>query len=116
MKAKLWNLTQNRVLSSKVRYCNRFFSRLKGLLGTSKIEVDEACWLIPCSGIHTLGMRYAIDAYFLNRENEVLAVVRNLKPNRLSPIFRSAHSVLEFAAGFSDRCRVGDKIGWEAHS
>lgn len=114
MKKKLLNLTQKKVLSSNVRYCNQIFSRMKGLLGTSKIEADETCWLIPCNGIHTVGMRYAIDAYFLNRGNEVVAVIRNLKPNRFSPFFPKAHSVLEFASGNHDRCRVGDKIGWEA--
>ena len=113
MKKTLLNLTQNRVLSRNVKYCNRIFSRMKGLLGTSRPGEIEACWLVPCNSIHTLGMRYTIDAYFLNKKNEVVAIVKRLKPNRFSPLYLNAHSVLEFPAADGNHCQIGDRLAAE---
>ena len=109
----LINVTQNKVLAKKLRYYNYFLGRLKGLIGTQKLEPDEACWLIPCNMVHTFGMRYAIDALFLNKKNEIVSVVENLKPNRFSPFVPAAHSVVEFVAGTQQKTRLGEQIKWE---
>lgn len=106
----LFNLTRNQLLAHKVRYCDHFWSRVVGLLGTREADQDQACWLIPCNGIHTFGMSYPIDAFFLNKENRIVAIFRRLEPNRASPIFPEAHSVVEFASGHEREARVGDKL------
>jgi len=111
----LVNVTRNAVLASKVRYCNRPWSRLRGLLATSK-EDGEVCWLVPCKMIHTFGMRYPIDVLFLNKKNEVIAAIQNLKPNRLSPFVRAAHSVVEFSSGFYSEHALGDRLALEKAS
>ncbi len=114
MMEALINLTQKKTLAKKVRYCNRFLSRLKGLLGTTRLNQDEACWLVPCNMVHTFGMRYPIDVVFLNQNNEVLRMIQNLKPNRFSPFVRGAHSVVEFASGTQQKLRTGEQLGWES--
>ena len=112
MTRALVNVTQRKVLAKKVRYCNRFFSRLKGLLGTEP-DPDEACWLIPCNMVHTFGLRYPIDILFLNKKNEIISVIQNLKPNRLSPFVPTAHSVVEFASGTQQELRPGERLDWQ---
>jgi uncharacterized membrane protein (UPF0127 family) len=40
--------------------------------------------LIPrCASVHTFGMRFCLDLYFLDREGRVLAVRRRVPPRRL---------------------------------
>ena len=82
--------------------------RAKGLLGRDSLADDEGILLRPAGSIHMLFMRFAIDAVFLDRDLNVLAVAADLKPWRLSSK-RGAKAVLELSAG---RCaRVGVREG-----
>jgi hypothetical protein len=74
------------------------WSRMKGLLGKEGLEPGEAIILRPASSIHMLFMRFAIDVIYLNKQDEVVKLVRNLAPWRFSAA-RGAHSVIELAAG-----------------
>jgi uncharacterized protein len=49
------------------------------------------------------GMRYAIDAVFLDDAGRVLRVVHALQPNRISPRVKGATSLLELPAGTAAR-------------
>ncbi len=109
----LVNLSQKKVIARKVRYCDNPFTRLKGLLGTKELGRDEACWIIPCNMVHTFGMGYAIDVVFLDKKNEIVSVIQNLKPNRFSPLVKGAHSVVEFASGTQERTQRGEILSLE---
>jgi uncharacterized protein len=109
---KIVNVTQRRVVARKVLCCHTLATRLLGLLWKNDIAADEACWLKRCNAIHTIGMKFAIDAYFLNKKGCVVGVEKNIKPNRFSPIHWNAHSVVEFKAGRRIRCALGDQLGF----
>jgi uncharacterized protein len=106
------NLTRQTWLATTVRTASRFGTRLVGLLGRGRLGPEEALWLVPCRAIHTLGMRFPIDVVFLDRGGLVVATLENVRPWRLSPIVRKAHSVLELRAGTlrKSATRVGDSI------
>ena len=55
-------------------------SRLKGLLGSRCTAVPVV--LLPCSAIHTFGMRSPIDAAAADAGGSVLGVVLGLPPGR----------------------------------
>lgn len=58
-------------------------SRMRGLLGAER--GDGLLLIAPCKGIHTYGMRYPIDAAFVDREGVVVLVRRALEPgNRVA--------------------------------
>lgn len=114
IKGRLVNKTQNNVLAEEVTACRSMVSRIKGLLGTSTLRNDEACWLIPCSSIHTIGMRYAIDVYFLDKTNKIISIFENMVPGRFSPLVWKAHSAVEVKTGIKRPAQVGDILGWEA--
>ena len=78
---------------------DNLLARLKGLLGRNSLPPGEALLLKPCNGIHTFGMRFAIDVIFLDRENRIVAVTKELPPNHLTRIYFHAASVLELPAG-----------------
>ncbi|MCQ4082263.1 DUF192 domain-containing protein [Streptomyces sp. RB6PN25] len=71
-------------------------ARTHGLLGRDGI--DGMILLTPAGGVHTFGMRFAIDVAYLDRRMRVLAV-RTMRPGRLGrPRLRARH-VLEAQAG-----------------
>lgn len=68
--------------------------------GLSRCERDAAGpgLLIPrCSSVHTFGMRFALDLYFLDREGRVISVRRAVPPRRIA-WQRGASAVLEIPA------------------
>ncbi|NLI55310.1 MAG: DUF192 domain-containing protein [Clostridiales bacterium] len=85
---------------AKVWNANRYFSRLRGLLGRT-LEEGGGLLLTPCNGIHTFGMRYEIDAVYLDRAGCVLRVDQALVRGKVWPMQRGARRVLELPAGYA---------------
>ena len=40
--------------------------------------------LAPCTAVHTVGMRFAIDVVFVDRQGFAVKIVRNLRPWRIA--------------------------------
>jgi uncharacterized membrane protein (UPF0127 family) len=84
--------------SLRVRIADSFISRGLGLLVGTPIERDEGLLIAPCSSIHTIGMRYAIDVVFVDREARVRRVCEEVRAGRLR-FGWGARAVLELRAG-----------------
>ncbi len=56
------------------------FARMRGLLGRKSLGPDTAMVIDPCSSIHTLGMRFAIDVLFLDSKTESPPSLAMLSP------------------------------------
>jgi len=106
------NLTNNKELSHKVTIACNFLARMKGLLGRQGLEPGESLWIKPCNSIHTIGMKFPIDAVFLDSKNTVVKVKNELAVNRVTGIYFRASSVIEFPAGTlqETNTQVGDSI------
>lgn len=89
---------KHKLVGDQIELALGFFSRLRGLLGRKGLNHGGGLLLSPCSSIHCLGMRFPIDAVFLDREYQVVAVFPNIKPGRLAS-HRKAQHVLELKAG-----------------
>src|SRR4051794_27498198 len=88
----------------KISHARSFLARLGGLLARAPLHADEALHLAPCTSIHTLFMRYAIDVAFIARDGRVLKVA-TVAPWRAAACLR-AHGVLEMRAGQAGRLGV----------
>lgn len=110
--SSFYNETRAVMLAENARVAADFFSRLRGLLGTSSLENGHGLWIKPCSAIHMFGMSYAIDALFMDKQFRVVGVVHNIKPGRLSRSYRHAYSCLELPSGIlkETETAVGDVI------
>ncbi|MSO19466.1 MAG: DUF192 domain-containing protein [Acidobacteria bacterium] len=86
--------------------------RRKGLLGRDHLEAGEGLWIVPTQAIHTFGMRFPIDAAFLDRQRRVKRVYHRLQPNRITRFVWGAYSVLELESGalLKAGTRVGDEL------
>ena len=87
------------LLADRVRVAATHWTRLRGLLGTRELPDGAGLWILPCRQIHMFGMRYAIDAVFLDAEQRVVEIVESLRPGRASRRVAEAVSVLELPAG-----------------
>ena len=84
--------------------------RMKGLMGRKSLPPGEGMLILKCNAIHTCFMRFAIDATFLDRDDNVVKVVRNIRPWRLFVWGgRRAVKVLETATGGA--CNGGRRCG-----
>ena len=106
------NLTKDTWLATKVRKADSFLTRLVGLLKRRNLGPEEALWLIPSKGIHTIGMKFPIDVVFLDKDNVVLGIISELMPYRITRVRLMGHSVLELPKGTLKKTRteVGDQL------
>jgi uncharacterized protein len=108
------NRTRDKCLATSVAVADTHWSRLRGLLGLSAGDFGNGCglWLVPCRGVHTLGMGFAIDAVYLDRGMNVIHVESELRPWRFAAVRANAASVLELPChtAVETGTAVGDRI------
>ena len=106
------NLTKQTWLATKVRKADNFFTRLVGLLKRTNLGPEEALWLMPSRGIHTIGMKFPIDIVFLNKSHHVVGLMAGLAPYRISAVHFNGYSVLELPNGTikKSRTEIGDQF------
>jgi uncharacterized membrane protein (UPF0127 family) len=98
-------------LASNVTLADTLPARLRGLLGKDRLPEGDGLLIRPCKGIHTFFMKFPIDAVFLDRDNLVVALFRSLPPNRITPVYLKAVSVLELPAGtLETEIAMGERI------
>ncbi|MCG8314436.1 MAG: DUF192 domain-containing protein [Pseudomonadales bacterium] len=83
-----------------------WFSRLVGLLNRNSLSDVEGLALVPCASIHTLWMRFTIDAVFLDDSGKVLGVAEGIKPFRFCFAPKGTRVVLELASGNAKRTGI----------
>jgi uncharacterized protein len=93
------NLTKNAVVGSRIRVADKALARLVGLLRTKNLEPGCGLLIEPSSGIHTFGMRFAIDVVSLDAHMRVLGTWQNLGPRRVAAIHWKTRKVLELPTG-----------------
>src|SRR5438093_7472730 len=96
------------VLAERLRLAHTPWARLRGLLGTKGLDPGEGLWLRPCRQIHMFGMRYAVDAVFLDARQRVVRALPDFAPGRGPPQVRDAESVLEPPAGTVERAGLAE--------
>ena len=81
-------------LPASIPVAKGFRTRLRGLAFRDREEAGAGLLIPRCASVHTFGMRFALDVYFLDREGRVLAVRRRVPPRRFL-WHRGARKVLE---------------------
>lgn len=108
----IFNKTRESFLTLGVTVADTHFSRLKGLLGKTRLRADEALWTIPSRGIHTFFLLFPIDVLYLDSSNRVVYAIENLASFRIGPIRGDAASVLQLPTLtiYSSQTEVGDQL------
>lgn len=71
------------VCGIRARVARTFAERARGLIGTKSLPPGEGMLILKCNAIHTFFMSFPIDATFLDKNNNIVKVVRNIRPWRL---------------------------------
>lgn len=109
-----FNRTRQSYLATALALADTHWTRLRGLLGVNSDDFRNGTglWIVPCHGVHTLGMGFPIDVVYLDREMTVVHIQRGLQPWRLAPVRRQATSVLELPSHVTTATgtAIGDTI------
>ena len=100
-----------RIVCQRCEVANTVLARARGLLGRKNLPSGTGLLIRPAFSIHTLFMRFPIDAVFLDRSGSIVDVVRRLKPWRAATRLR-ARAVLELRSGEADKVtlRIGERL------
>lgn len=103
---------RNATFLGQVYVAEKSGTRIRGLLGTKELPSFRGLLIRPCRQVHTLGMRYPLSVWFINRQNEIIKIVDILPPWRVSPYIANASFVLEFPANWAGitRSEEGDAL------
>jgi uncharacterized membrane protein (UPF0127 family) len=110
------NIDNGVVIASHVAVAKDRIERAVGLLNRSRMEPGDGLWILPCRGVHTCGMRFAIDVLALDADGTVVDIASDLKPWRIRLPRRGSLSVLELPAGtlMASRTVIGHRISIES--
>ena len=113
------NQSKGTVLATRVILSTALPDRVRGLLGRPALEPGEGLWIVPCSGVHTVGMTYPIDVLHLDKWQHVVLALHAVPPNWHPPagtcrtaVRARTYTVLELPAGTlaQSNTEVGDQI------
>jgi uncharacterized membrane protein (UPF0127 family) len=109
-----FNRTRQAYLATALAVADTHWTRLRGLLGLSAGDFRNGfgLWIVPCRGVHTLGMGFPIDVVYLDHSMTVVHIQRDLQPWRFAPVRLRASSVLELPCrtAAETRTAIGDRI------
>jgi uncharacterized membrane protein (UPF0127 family) len=111
VKYRVRNLTRGTTLGDQIDCADTSSKRTTGLLKHKELRPGEGLWIIPCEGVHTFFMKFALDLVYVDKKNVVRKTVANVVPWRLS-LCLPAHSIIELPAGTIDptSTRKGDQL------
>ena len=117
---RIENIARATTLADKCAVADNLVSRIRGLLGRDGLEEGEGLLISPCPSIHMWGMKFALDAVFLDSENVVVDLAEDLKPGKyfvakpleVEGATRKARDVIELPVGTIARTQTqrGDKL------
>ena len=95
----------------KILIANSFFTRLAGLMFRKELPKGTGLLLTSCNSVHMCFMCFAIDVVYIDKEYNIIKVVKNLKPWVGLSRCSKAWGALEMTAGEAERCglEVGKK-------
>ncbi len=105
------NITTETYLG-KISFADKSIARMKGLLGTRELPAFQGLLLSPCKQVHTIGMHYPISVWYLDGEMQIIQIVDNLLPWRISPFVRDSALIIEFPQDWAQKTesKVRDRL------
>jgi len=110
------NPSKNTVLADRAAIADTSETRNRGLLKHTGLAEGEGLWIVPCEGVHTFFMKFAIDVVFISKKKEVTKIRPNMVKSRIALSLR-AHSVLELPVGMIEKTgtKPGDVLEMEKY-
>lgn len=109
---KICNQTSNQIICQNASIANTVLSRMIGLLLKKSFQNTDGLLLMPCSQIHSIGMKFNFDAVYLDKDYKIIATYNNVEKNRILPYNNLVKSVLELPEGAiqANKLEIGDVL------
>jgi uncharacterized protein len=106
------NPARGSVLGTRIALADRWWLRLRGLLGREALPAGEGLILRPCRAVHMRGMAFPLDVAFLDRSGAVVAAYHSIPPCARTGWHKAARDALELPAGTltASGTAIGDTI------
>ncbi len=116
LKLKIRNLTKGTTLADRADIADTSATRNRGLLKHTGLAEGEGLWIVPCEGVHTFFMKFAIDVIFINKKKIVTKIRPNMVKSRIALSIR-ADSTIELPVGMIEKSKtaVGDQLELEKY-
>ena len=98
------------MVASAGRVADGFWARFRGLMLAPPLPAGAGLVIVPCSSIHTQFMRFPIDVLYVNKEDVIVGIDRNLRPWRIGRFYKQVHYVVELPEDGAEGCQEGDKL------
>ena len=93
------------VIKMEVKEAKTFFQKLKGLMFQDKINYILK---FKTNGIHTFFMKCNIDVILTDKNNKILYIYKNLKPNKIILPKKGIKYTYETPVDYFDKIKIGD--------
>jgi uncharacterized membrane protein (UPF0127 family) len=111
---RIANASRDVVLGDRVQVADRWWPRLRGLIGQPEPQQGEGLLIAPSQGVHMYWMKFAIDVVLVDKGKRVVAVYSDLQPGKRTKMHWSAEYALELPTGAlaGTGTEVGDQLEW----
>ncbi len=92
----------------EILIADSFFTRFAGLMFRKPLPKATGLFLAPCNSVHMCFMRFSIDVVYLDKEYNIIKVVKHLCPWLSLSVCTKAWAVLEMTAGEAERCGLAE--------
>lgn len=106
---RVTNATKVCDLATQAQLADNPWRRFVGLLDRTSLAPGSGLILENCSGIHMFGMRFPIDALYVDARNTVIHAISRLAPWRIGPLDPTAAYIVELPAGMIEA--TGTSVG-----
>lgn len=106
----IYKTSNNEIIAEDVKLANNFISRSIGLISRKKIYDKEALVIKPCCSIHTFFMKFSIDVLFVDKNDKIIAIHRDIRPNKILPVYFKSEYVIEMKSQGTKDLSVGETI------
>lgn len=86
------------IKEKNIKYCTTFFTRLKGMMFERENRQNIYCFP-NCKQIHTFFMYKNIDVIVTDKQNKIIKIIYDLKPNHIIKKASNAFYIYEFDKG-----------------
>ena len=91
----------------KIIEAKTFFQKLKGLMFQTKFDYILK---FKTNGIHTFFMKCNIDVFLTDKNNKILYIYRNLKPNKIILPKKHVKYTYEMPIDYLKNIKIGDNF------
>ncbi len=97
--------------AAQVLRADGWWAKGRGVLGRPALASGAGLWLPGVASVHTLGVRFALDLVFLDRDFRTVRVVQSVPPNRWLVRAGGAAHTLELGAGTLAALEIPVQVG-----